>query len=80
MTPAEHMLWQRLRANRLGGFHFRRQKVIDHYIVDFYCHQANLVVELDGSGHLDQQEYDNERDQHLQERGLKVLRFWNNEV
>src|SRR5512138_3976098 len=75
MTPAEEKLWQRLRANRLEGWHFRRQQVIEPYIVDFYCHQAGLVVEVDGSSHLDQVEYDRERDVALQERGLRVMRF-----
>mgnify|MGYP001252608911 CR=1 FL=1 len=48
MTPAEGKLWMGLRANRLEGFHFRRQQVIEPYIVDFYCHQAALVIEVDG--------------------------------
>ena len=80
MTPAEAQLWQRLKAGRLEGFHFRRQQVIDEYIVDFYCHAASLVVELDGSGHLVQEEYDQERDNCLRSRGLRVLRFLNTEV
>ena len=49
MTTEEKALWQRLRANRLDGFHFRRQQVIDGFIVDFYCHAASLVVETDGA-------------------------------
>ena len=80
MTPWESKLWVHLRANRLGGFHFRRQQIIDGYIVDFYCHTAKLVVEVDGSGHLDQQEYDQARDAHLTDLGLKVLRFFNSDV
>jgi very-short-patch-repair endonuclease len=80
MIPAEQELWQRLRAGRLEGFHFRRQQVIDNYIVDFYCHKAALVVELDGSGHLDRETYDKARDAHLTGRGLRVLRFFNSAV
>ena len=80
MTPAEQKLWQRLRAGRLESFHFRRQQVIDNYIVDFYCHRAALVVELDGSGHLDQATYDKARDAHLTGQGLRVLRFFNSAV
>jgi len=80
MTPAEARLWQRLRAGRLEGHHFRRQQVIDRFIVDFYCHRADLVVEVDGGVHLDQAEYDREREQYLCGRGLKVLRFTNTEV
>jgi very-short-patch-repair endonuclease len=80
MTPAEKKLWQRLRAGRLEGFHFRRQQIIDGYIIDFYCHAAGLVVEVDGDIHLEQQEYDRERDKHLSARGLRVLRFYNTDV
>jgi very-short-patch-repair endonuclease len=80
MAAAEQMLWSRLRAGRLEGFHFRRQQVIDRFIVDFYCHQAALVVEVDGGIHLEQAAYDRERDEHLQNRGLRVLHFTNLEV
>jgi len=80
MTPAECKLWHRLRANRLEGFHFRRQQIIDGYIVDFYCHAVSLVVEVDGSIHLEQEAYDQERDAHLRARGLTVLRFFNSDV
>jgi very-short-patch-repair endonuclease len=80
MTPAERVLWQRLRANRLDGFHFRRQQVIDGFIVDFYCHEAGLVVEVDGPVHVVQQEADAERESVLRGRGLTVLRFSNREV
>ena len=69
MTPAEAPLWQRLRAGRLDGFHFRRQQVIGRFISDFYCHQVDLVVEVDGSVHQNQVEYDLARDRYLQERG-----------
>jgi very-short-patch-repair endonuclease len=80
MTPVEMKLWQRLRAGRLEGFHFRRQQILDGYIADFYCHTAGLVVEVDGDVHLEQQEYDRERDNHLSARGLRVLRFYNTDV
>ena len=77
MTPAERLLWQHLRANRLGGFHFRRQQVIDGFIVDFYCHAAGLIVEVDGDVHQEQIAYDEQRDQILTARGLRILRFKN---
>ena len=80
MTPEEGILWQHLRTNRLGGWHFRRQQVIDGFIVDFYCHKAGLVVELDGSIHDGQTEYDVDRDQALESRGLRVLRIKNEDV
>ncbi len=80
MTPAESKLWYHLRRNNLANFHFRRQQIIGSYIVDFYCHSANLVVELDGSGHLDQVAYDQKRDVTLPGLGLRVLRFYNSDV
>jgi len=80
MTPAERRLWARLRGNRLEGFHFRRQQIIEPYIVDFYCHQTALVVEVDGGVHQDQEDYDEQRDAYLQAAGLRVLRFWNSDV
>ena len=81
MTPAEKILWQELRGNKLG-VHFRRQQVIAGFIVDFYCHKADLVIELDGSVHErdEQKESDAERDKALGEMGLRVFRFKNEEV
>ena len=80
MTPAERRLWERLRANRLGGLQFRRQQVIDGFIVDFYCHAAAVVVEVDGPVHEDRADYDAERDRILTARGLRVVRFTNEQV
>ncbi len=80
MTKEEASLWQRLRTNRLEGWHFRRQQVIAGYIADFYCHAASLVVEIDGPIHANQVEYDAERDCVLTEMGFRVLRFSNEQV
>lgn len=80
MTKAEEILWDHLRYNRLNGLHFRRQQVIDGYIVDFYCHSARLIVEVDGEVHEYQEEKDAVRDCALQNEGLKVLRIRNKEV
>jgi very-short-patch-repair endonuclease len=79
MTPAEAILWQELRANKLG-FHFRRQQIIAGFIVDFYCHKAALVVEVDGDVHDLQREEDALREKALNEMGLKVVRFRNDEA
>ena len=79
MTPAEKMLWEELRANKLG-VHFRRQQVIQGFIVDFYCHKAGLVVEVDGDIHDLQREEDARREKALSELGLRVVRFRNDEV
>ena len=80
MTPAEKILWEKVRHNRLNGLQFRRQQVIDGYIADFYCHAKALIVELDGDIHDEQKDHDSERDEHLIVRGLRVLRFTNNEI
>lgn len=80
MTPAERRLWQQLRANRLDGWHFRRQQIIEGFIVDFYCHRAGLIVEVDGPIHEKQQSADAEREAILRAKGLNVLRFSNRQV
>ena len=79
MTPAEKRLWQEVRANRLG-VHFRRQQIIAGFIVDFYCHKAALVIEVDGDIHDLQQEEDARREKVLREMGLTIVRFQNEEV
>lgn len=79
-TPAEKKLWAALRLMREDGIHFRRQHAIGNYIVDFCAPRRKLIIELDGSQHLDQQEYDAERTKYLELRGYQVLRFWNHEV
>jgi very-short-patch-repair endonuclease len=79
MTPAEKVLWEELRANKLG-VHFRRQQIIAGFIVDFYCHKSALVVEVDGDIHDLQQEEDARREKVLSELGLRIVRFRNDEV
>jgi very-short-patch-repair endonuclease len=79
MTPEERVIWQELRGNRLGA-HFRRQQVLAPYILDFYCHAARLVVEIDGSPHRRQQGYDGVRDEYFRRRGIRVLRVPNASV
>ena len=79
MTPAEKILWEELRANKLG-VHFRRQQVIQGFIVDFYCHKAGLVIEVDGDIHDLQKGEDERREKALSALGLRVVRFRNDEV
>ena len=79
MTPAEKVLWEELRANKLR-VHFRRQQVIAGFIVDFYCHKSALVVEVDGDIHDLQHEEDVRREKALLDLGLKIVRFGNDEV
>jgi very-short-patch-repair endonuclease len=81
-TPAERKLWEELRAKKNAGLKFRRQHPIGVFIVDFYCHQAKLAIELDGDYHLEEEQrlYDENRTKLLQEAGIHELRFKNEEV
>ena len=80
-TPAEATLWQHLRGRSLK-YKFRRQHPIDRLIIDFYCAEAKLCIEIDGRSHFEteQEEYDKARTEFLEERGYKVIRFTNDEV
>lgn len=80
LTPAERKLWAYLRAHRLVGVGFRRQHAIGPYIVDFCSPGKKLVIEVDGSQHLDQQVYDADRTAFLEKQGYRVLRFFNRQV
>ena len=80
LTDAECLLWSRLRRRQLAGFKFRRQHILGPYICDFVCSEAAIVVELDGSQHVDEAAYDSRRDMFLRSRGFRVLRFWNAQV
>jgi very-short-patch-repair endonuclease len=81
-TDAERLLWRSLRKLKTQGVHFRRQAQFGYYFVDFACHRAKLIVELDGSQHGDDEhvQYDVERTKFLESRGYRVLRFWNADV
>ncbi|HEY5048894.1 MAG TPA: DUF559 domain-containing protein [Rhizomicrobium sp.] len=81
-TDAERKLWRLLRNRQLGGFRFRRQQPIGPYIVDFFCPQAQLVIELDGSQHGEEKNvsYDEARTEWLASRGYRVARFVNVDV
>jgi len=79
-TDAEIRLWSRLRRKQLDGFRFRRQQQIGHYIVDFFCPAAKLVIEVGGGQHAVRENEDMSRMRWLEERGYRVVRFWNNDV
>ena len=79
-TPAENALWRRLCGSRFEGAKFRRQVPFDPYVADFYCHAANLVVELDGKQHEWFSDYDAGRSEVLERFGLRVIRFTNSDV
>ncbi len=79
-TDVEQKLWFFLRNRQILNYKFRRQYIIDSYIVDFCCTEKKLVIELDGSQHLINKTKDEKRDRVLNEKGYKTLRFWDHEV
>jgi len=81
-TWAEKLMWRWLRGRRFNGYKFRRQHPIGEYSLDFFCEEAELNVEIDGSQHgfPDQSEHDLKREAYLKERGIKTLRFWNSKL
>ena len=81
-TWAEKLMWRWLRDRRFSDYKFRRQHPIGNYYLDFFCEEAQLNIELDGGQHgfPEQQKHDLEREQFLQSRGIKTLRFWNSQL
>ncbi len=80
MTKAQAKLWARSRAHRMADLHIRNQHAIGNYIVDFCAPRRKVIIEMDGSQHLEQDDYDTDRTAFLESRGHQVLRFWSNEV
>jgi very-short-patch-repair endonuclease len=79
-TDAEQRLWLRVRNGQVADIAFRRQHAIGPYIVDICAPRIKLIIEVDESQHMDQAVYDAERTQFLEEKGYRVLRFWNNQI
>jgi len=79
-THAEATLWEKLRAKRLNGYKFRRQHIIPPFIVDFYCAELGLIIEIDGPIHQAQNEYDQQRTKFLESFGKHVIRFTNQRI
>jgi len=81
-TKAEKRLWKILRDRRFVGYKFRRQHPAAPYVLDFFCHSAQLDIELDGfgHGHPKQQQADKERDDYLAKLGIRTIRFWNRQL
>ena len=79
-TAAENKLWQELRGRRCGGYKFRRQYIIDQYVVDFACISHKLIIEVDGPTHEGREAYDADRTHHIERRGYRLIRFSNAEV
>lgn len=81
-TDAEERLWDLLRGRRFSNLKFRRQHPVAGYVLDFFCHEIGLAIELDGGQHAEpeQETYDLRRTQVLRSYGIRVLRFWNHDV
>jgi very-short-patch-repair endonuclease len=79
-TAAEAQLWEYLRDRQLKGYKFRRQYPIDRFIVDFYCPEEKLIIEIDGTVHQNQQEHDQERTEILEALGYRLRRYTNEQV
>jgi very-short-patch-repair endonuclease len=80
MTTCEKLLWERVKQKQICGLRFRRQHPIDFFIADFYCHEARLVIEIDGDIHNQHREYDDGRSAEMEKWFIKVIRFSNSEV
>jgi len=80
MTEAERGVWQILRSHQMQEHKFRRRVAIGRYIADFVCHEARLIVEIDGGQHDRSSPREAERSGFLQGEGYRILRFWNNEI
>ena len=79
-TDVEQLMWKHLRNRQMFNYKFRRQFPIEPYIADFVCLELKLIIELDGGQHADRINYDDQRSLFLEQRGFKVVRFWNNDV
>jgi len=79
-TKAEIKLWNELKARKMLGYQFMRQKPIGNYIVDFYSSRLNLSIELDGESHEGREQHDKEKQQWLEETGIHVMRILNEEI
>jgi very-short-patch-repair endonuclease len=80
MTDAERSLWRILRSSRMDGHRCRRQEPFGHYIADFVCHDARLIIEIDGGQHDRSSPDEAKRTRFLEDQGYRIRRFWNNEV
>ena len=80
LTEAERLLWRHMQNRELGGWKFKRQYPVGSFIVDFICLEKNLVIEVDGGQHAENEDQDAGRSAYLNKMGYQVIRFWNNQV
>ena len=80
VTPAEKILWHALRGRRFGGLKFRRQHPVGVYVLDFFCLELKLALEIDGEWHLGKEKHDERRQKTIEAQAITIIRFWNTEV
>jgi very-short-patch-repair endonuclease len=80
LTIPENVLWEKLKTKKMGGYRFRVQHPIHRYILDFYCHEKKLAIEIDGDIHKFRKDYDEYRDEYLESAGITTIRFSNEDV
>ncbi len=79
-TKSEILLWQFLKNKKMSGYDFHRQKPLDEYIVDFFCNELMLAIEIDGESHFGKEKYDESRQKTLENLGIRFLRFKDTEI
>ncbi|MFH1684351.1 MAG: endonuclease domain-containing protein [Candidatus Margulisiibacteriota bacterium] len=79
-TKSEKKVWELIRKRKFGGFKFRRQHVVEGFVLDFYCHELRLGIEVDGSVHLKQKDYDELRQEIIEAEGISIIRITNKDI
>lgn len=79
-TKAEKIIWELLRKRKHMHFKFRRQHVVEGFVLDFYCHELKLGIEVDGGIHLRRKDYDNLRQEIVESKGITIIRISNKEI
>ncbi|MFH1683962.1 MAG: endonuclease domain-containing protein [Candidatus Margulisiibacteriota bacterium] len=79
-TKSEKTVWELIRNRKFGGFKFRRQHVVEGFILDFYCHELRIGIEVDGSVHLKQKDYDELRQEIIESEGINIIRITNRDI
>jgi very-short-patch-repair endonuclease len=80
LTPSEKIVWNEIKEKKISGYKFRKQHPVYRYILDFYCHEKKLAIEIDGDSHKERKDYDEYRDSYVRSIGIETLRFTNEEI
>ena len=80
LTPSEKIVWSEIKEKKINGHKFRKQHPVYRYILDFYCHEKKLAIEIDGDSHKERKDFDEYRDSYVRSIGIETLRFSNEEI